>query len=639
VNARAEPGSIQIARTFEVAGQKWVLHFHFGPKVVNALRSHAPTTWLVAGLLATASLIAFLLRERRRKVRIEELVTRRTAELSQANGRLGSALANIPQGLALFDGERRLLICNSRYADLYALPPECVRPGATQKEILEHRVVAGMHPVGEETTYVSSIISATDEGRLDRVDQLTDGRVIAVSIRKTGEGGLVATHEDITERRRAEAQIEHMARHDALTDLPNRVLFRERLEQAIHGLPRGQSLAVHCLDLDRFKVVNDTLGHPVGDAVLRSVAERLQACVRGSNTVARLGGDEFAVIQVGVERPEMVSSLADRILQALSSPHQVDGHSVTCGTSIGIALAPGDANDPDQLLKNADVALYRAKADGRDMYRFFEAGMDAHLHARRALEVDLRQALNAGQLELYYQPLVNLERDEICGFEALLRWKHAVRGMVSPAEFIPVAEEIGIIVPIGEWVLRQACTEAARWPDGLHVAVNVSPAQFKSKNLRQSVVSALAHSGLPAGRLELEITESVLIQDGEAVRATLHQLRELGVRISLDDFGTGYSSLSYLSSFPFDKIKIDRSFVAELGSTKEAGAIVRAVASLGATLGMSTTAEGVETPEQLDRIRLEGCTEAQGYLFGRPSPGGEIYQLLATDRERARSAA
>jgi diguanylate cyclase (GGDEF)-like protein len=638
-DASPNPDGIRIARSFDVGGQRWITYFDFGREVVATLRSPAPTAWFVVGLLATGILVLFLLRERARKLHIERLVRKRTAELDDATERLASAIGNIPQGIALFDKERKLLVCNARYADLYHLPAHLARPGAAQADILQHRVDAGMYAVGHAETFVQHVLKASTGKTADRVDELQDGRTIAVCQRPTSDGGWVATHEDITERRRMEAQVEHMARHDALTDLPNRVLFKERLEQALARLPRSLNVAVLCLDLDRFKSVNDTLGHPVGDALLRGVADRLQACLPGTDTVARLGGDEFAIIQTGVDRPEMTSALADRILDALAAPHEIDGHSVIAGTSIGIAMAPGDADDADQLLKCADVALYRAKSDGRNVYRFFEPGMDAHLHARRALELHLRQALGLGQFELYYQPLVNLERDRISGFEALLRWRHPERGMVSPAEFIPVAEDVGIIVPIGEWVLREACREAARWPDRLTVAVNVSPAQFKTKKLKQSVISALAHSGLHASRLELEITESVLIQDGELVKATLHEIRALGVRISLDDFGTGYSSLSYLSSFPFDKIKIDRSFVSELASTKQAGAIVRAVASLGATLGMSTTAEGVETEDQLERVRAEGCTEVQGYLFSGPRPAGDIPALLANNREQTRSAA
>ena len=385
------------------------------------------------------------------------------------------------------------------------------------------------------------------------------------------DGGWVATHEDITERRRAEKQIAHMARHDALTDLPNRVLLRERLAEALAGVRRGSKLAVLYLDLDHFKGVNDTLGHPIGDELLKMVAGRLRHCVRDTDTVARVGGDEFAIIQTGIERPLDTAILARRIGEAVRAPYDLAGHAVVVDTSIGIAIAPNDGTEPDELLKNADMALYRAKADGRGTYRFFEPEMDSRMKARRALELALRNALATGEFELHYQPLVNLDDRRITGCEALLRWNHPERGMISPAEFIPVAEEIGLIVPLGEWVLRKACADAARWPDDIKVAVNLSPIQVTNQNLVPVVVSALAAAGLPASRLELEITESVLMQNTEATLATLHRLRELGVRISMDDFGTGYSSLSYLRSFPFDKIKIDRSFISGLAGRQRLG--------------------------------------------------------------------
>ena len=435
---------------------------------------------------------------------------------------------------------------------------------------------------------------------------------------------------DVTERRRAEARISHMAHHDALTDLPNRLLFRERLDEALVRMRRhDEGLAILCLDLDHFKDVNDTLGHPVGDKLLRAVARRLSGALRESDVVARLGGDEFAIIQTSIATPEDASHFAIRLVELIGEPYDIDGHHVIVGASVGIALAPGDGDNPDRLLKNADMALYRAKGDGRGTFRFFEPEMDARVQARRALELDLRKALVAGEFEMFYQPLVNLSDNAVTGFEALLRWRHPVRGMVSPADFIPLAEEIGLIVPLGEWVLRQACAEAATWPDHVKVAVNLSPVQFKSRNLLPAVMMALASSGLPATRLELEITESVLLSESEANLATLHQLRALGVRISMDDFGTGYSSLSYLRTFPFDKIKIDQSFVRELSASGDCMAIVRAVAGLGSSLGIPTTAEGVETDEQLEWLRGEGCTEVQGYLFSPPRPAHEIARLLA----------
>ena len=432
---------------------------------------------------------------------------------------------------------------------------------------------------------------------------------------------------DVTERLATEARIAHMAQHDALTGLPNRDHLRGRMEEAMARVRRGESMAVLCLDLDHFKAVNDTLGHPVGDTLLKAVTDRLRKCVREVDTVARFGGDEFIVLQPGIEHPEQAGILAQRLIETVSEPYSLDGHQVVIGMSVGIAVALTDSDDPDTLIKNADMALYRAKTDGRGAYRYFESEMDARLQRRRVLELDLRKAFVAKEFELFYQPLVNLASNHVIGFEALLRWNHPQRGMISPAEFIPLAEEIGVIVPLGEWVIRQACMEAACWPGDLKIAVNLSPAQFRSRALVLNVISALGASGLPANRLELEITESVLLQDNEATLATLHQLKDLGVRIAMDDFGTGYSSLSYIRSFPFDKIKIDRSFVSDL-SASDCLAIVRAVAGLGLSLGMVTTAEGVETEEQLQQVREQGCTEMQGYLFSPPRPAGELGPFL-----------
>jgi diguanylate cyclase (GGDEF)-like protein len=429
-----------------------------------------------------------------------------------------------------------------------------------------------------------------------------------------------------------------MAHHDALTNLPNRTLLRERLEDALAHVQRGGQIAVLYLDLDHFKSINDTLGHGVGDELLKAVALRLKRCIGEGDTIARLGGDEFAVVQTAIASPSDVANLAARIRDALTQPYELEGHQVPADVSVGISIAPDDTSDPDQLLKNADMALYRSKADGRGTFRFFEPQMDERVKARRTLELDLRNAIAHGEFELYYQPLLNLERHAICACETLLRWHHPSRGMVPPVEFIPVAEETGLINQIGEWVLRQACIEAASWPPDIAVAVNLSPVQFKNQNLAQLVVSALAHSGLPPHRLELEITEAVLLQNNEATLATLHRLRELGVRVAMDDFGTGYSSLSYLRSFPFDKIKIDRSFINDIADKDESGAIVQAVTSLASRLNMATTAEGVETEVQLQIVERLGCTEMQGYLYSRPVPVEKLAGLLSIDRGKERGA-
>ncbi|MBD0272471.1 MAG: EAL domain-containing protein, partial [Acetobacteraceae bacterium] len=443
-----------------------------------------------------------------------------------------------------------------------------------------------------------------------------------------GAAYLLGFVEDITERREAEARLAHMAGYDALTGLPNRTLFRERLEQAAAGTgpAGGGSAAVLCLDLDRFKEVNDTLGHPAGDALLRATAERLRGCVRDGDVVARLGGDEFAaVLPAPSGTPEGAAGFAGRVLQALAEPFCIEGHQLLVGTSIGIAVAPADGTNADTLLRRADMALYKAKAEGRSAWRFYEPALDAQLQRRRALEADLRRAVAEECFELHYQPLFRMPAGFVSGVEALLRWRRADGGLVPPADFIPAAEETGLIAPIGDWVLRTACAEVARWPsDTLGIAVNLSPAQFRRGDLVGSVRAALAASGLPPGRLELEITESVLLEDDQATLDTLRRLRALGVRIAMDDFGTGYSSLGYLQRFPFDKIKIDRSFVREMTRDANCMAIVRAVVSLGATLGATITAEGVETAEQLALLRGIGCEEAQGYLLGRPKTGAEV---------------
>jgi diguanylate cyclase (GGDEF)-like protein len=471
--------------------------------------------------------------------------------------------------------------------------------------------------------------------RTSFIQEEPDGKTFSISHQPMTGGGWIATYEDITERRRAESQIAYMAHHDALTNLANRVLFRERLEKALASAKlQNASIAVLCLDLDRFKDVNDSLGHEIGDALLKLVSDRLRSCVREGDVVARLGGDEFAVLQVSINEPHDSASLASRIINSVGLPYEIEGQEIVIGTSVGIALDVEMQLSPDQLLKHADLALYRAKSDRRGTYRFFEPEMDAELQARRILEADLRKALVAQEFELYYQPQINIRKNEIIGFEALLRWRHPERGMVSPAEFIPVAEDIGLISPLGEWVVERACAEAANWPRGIKVAVNLSPVQFRSRALVESVDRALTLSRLDPSRLELEITESVLLQDNDTTLQTLHQLRELGVCIAMDDFGTGYSSLSYLRSFPFDKIKIDQSFVRELTSRADCLAIVQSITRLGTSLGMITTAEGVETDEQYLHLRAAGCTEVQGYLFGRPQPADELVFSLYTEMRK-----
>ena len=425
------------------------------------------------------------------------------------------------------------------------------------------------------------------------------------------------------------ARVAFLAHHDALTGLPNRILFNDRLQRALLQLDRGREFAVLCLDLDRFKAVNDTLGHPVGDALLRQVADRVCACVREGDTVARLGGDEFAIVAHDTGSNESANRVAERIVHSLSEPFELDGHTVCIGCSVGIAMAPANGAFADKLLQSADTALYRAKSEGRNTHRFFEASMDTQLQLRRELEVDMRRAIIAQEFELHYQPLINIKSMRVSGFEALMRWRHHERGMISPGAFILVAEETGLIVALGEIALMQACRDAVLWPDPVRVSVNLSPVQFKDRNLLTTIIRALDASGLPPHRLELEITESVLLHQTEATLAILNELRRRGVRLSMDDFGTGYSSLSYLSSFKFDKIKIDQSFVRDLCHSDSSAAIVRAVTGLSVSLGVATTAEGVETQEQFDRLMAEGCTEVQGYLFGVPKPAKEVLLTLA----------
>jgi diguanylate cyclase (GGDEF)-like protein len=479
--------------------------------------------------------------------------------------------------------------------------------------------------------YRSELAVAMVQGKvMASILETADGREILVTNSPMSAGGRVATHKDITERRRAEAKIEYMAHHDALTDLPNRSRLYQQLRQTLSRLKRGEQVAVFALDLDRFKDVNDGYGHPVGDLLLQAVAGRLRQCIRDADVVARLGGDEFAIMQIGTSQPTDATALASRLIEVVGAPYELAGDQVAVELSIGIALAPSDGLDPEQLLKNADMALYRAKSDGHGLCRFFEPEMDARMQARRRLEIDLRKAIANSEFELFYQPLVDMQTEHVTGFGALIRWHHPERGMVPPFQFISVAEETGLIVPIGDWVLRQACAEAATWPSDVKIAVNLSPIQFKNKGLLLSVMSALAASGLSAKRLELEITESALLSDGDATLAILDELRGLGVRISMDDFGTGYSSLSYLRKFPFDKIKIDQSFIFDMSEHNDSLAIVRAVIAMGSGLGIATTAEGVETAEQFKQLKLEGCTEVQGYLFSPPRPAAEVKNLLAS---------
>jgi diguanylate cyclase (GGDEF)-like protein len=555
---------------------------------------------------------------------------RNEAALSETALRFDAALNNMSQGLCMFDRENVLLVVNRRFCEIYRVDPAKVVPGITFRQMMAYSIAAGNHARTDADALVERRLAfIARREAATAFQELADGRVIAISHEPMPNGSWVVTYEDITERRRAEAQITHMARHDGLTGLPNRAQFRERIDTAIAA---GRPFAVFSIDLDDFRAVNESFGHPAGDEALREAAARLLATVPEGSTVARLGGDEFAVIQCGIAGADDAAALAARLSAALAAPWRVATGDLALGASIGIALGPidsvADNEGADTLVTQADLARELGRREGRGAVRFFEPGMDARQQKRRLLEADLRQALGNGEFTLHYQPLVEIASGRVTGFEALLRWRHPRRGLVSPADFIPLAEQLDLIASIGAWVLGQACRDAMSFTGEQGVAVNVSPLQFRRPGLVEAAAEALASSGLPPERLELEVTESVLLDDSEATRETLHRLRGLGLRIAMDDFGTGYSSLSTLRSFPFDKIKIDQSFVRDLASSAEARSIVSAIAGLGRALGMRTTAEGVETEGQLAALEAEGCTEAQGYLFSKPRPAEELPLLL-----------
>jgi len=558
-----------------------------------------------------------------------ELVQRRKRELEVQNMRLDAAVNNIGQGLAMFDAGERLVICNRAYSQLYGLPEALTQPGVTLGNILDWLVKSGLLIADATSDYRAWHRTMLAKRQHSTVIQDYRGRVIVMQHQPTADGGWVSTHEDVTERRQSEERIRHLARHDVLTDLPNHMAFREELERAEPALERGQQAAVLWVDIEQFRSVNDSHGHLVGDEVLKAAAARLMRGLRGTDILARVGGDEFALLLRPLDSPRDAAGVARRMIKRLSEPFEIADRQIELQAEIGIALAPGDGRSADALMKNAELALRRAKDEGRNSYHFFEVGMDAALRRRRSLEQGLRQALSRNALRLVYQPLVNLKTRAINGFEALLRWEDAERGPVSPAEFIPVAEDTGAILPIGEWVLREACKTASEWPEGTRVAVNLSAAQIYARGIIATVRSALEEADLSPDRLELEITESVLLIDSEQVLSTLHGLKALGVRISMDDFGTGYSSLSYLRSFPFDKIKIDRSFTMDFDKRAGGQAIIKAIIGLGHTLGMTTTAEGVETRDQLEAMQMQGCDEVQGFLFSPPVAPEKIPELFS----------
>ena len=717
------------------------------PKAVKK-RKHAAIT-RIAGRLVKPS-PKLLSGSRHVSAEISEIVRKRAeaeaaiAEARKSHERLREAFDILPQGIVFLDAEGRYILWNKKYAEIYNRSSDLFEPGARLEDTIRVGVERGDYPeaIGREQEWIAERLQKLYHPSERHEQTLSDGRVILIEERLTGDGGVIGLRVDITElkqreasfrllfdsnpvpmivcamdaervlgvdaavehygysraefekltirsiqafeseppwagdrssdeltartwkhvradgtlidlaiysrhlvyndqpavllalmditeRKRAEARLAFMAQHDGLTGLPNRNLLRQHMDEILlHTRRSAEKVAVLVLGLDNFKAVNDTLGHGIGDKLLRGVAKRLRSTLREEDTLARLNSDEFAIVQSGLARPEDAVILAKRLLEAIADPYLLDGHSVVIGASIGIAMAPGDGDESEKLLKSADMALSRAKNDSRGTFSFFEAGMDARAQSRRKIELDLRDAIQNDVLRPYYQPLICLSSGRITGFEALVRWPDPERGMISPAEFIPVAEETGLINGLGGLMLRRACMDAALWPDDVRVAVNLSPLQFRTGNLLSIVMDALKQSGLPAKRLELEITETLLLEKSSQVLATLHALRALGVRISMDDFGTGYSSLSYLRSFPFDKIKIDQSFVRDLGSNRDAQAIVRSIISLGKGLGVTITAEGVETEAELSCLRAEGCHEGQGFLFSRARPNVEIVRLL-----------
>jgi diguanylate cyclase (GGDEF)-like protein len=557
-----------------------------------------------------------------------------TRYLKEQHRRLDVAVNHMTQALLLFDPSERLVICNNRYLEMFGLSSDIVKLGSLFRDLVQHRKMIGSFS-GDVDDYCRTIREARNAGKVSHhTSIIPDGRWMQVINQPLADGGWVCTIEDITEQRHSEERTERLALYDTLTELPNRASFLRHLRLELDKCSEESKVAVLFLDTDEFKTVNDTLGHPIGDELLKSMARNLQSCLRRGEFVARLGGDEFAIVAVGIQTKGEVSALVDRVYGAIRRPHECSTHQLIIDSSIGIALAPTDGVSCDEILQNADLAMYEAKSSGRRTYRFFEAGMERKAKERRLLEVDLRTALADGQIEVYYQPIVDLHHNDIVGCEALARWNHPERGFVPPTDFIPIAEQSGLIDLLGDYVLRKACMEAMTWPEHVKLAVNVSPVQFKGGVFALKVVSALAGSGLAAHRLELEITEAVLIGDGEAALKVLHELRAIGVRVALDDFGTGYSSLSYLRRFPFDKIKIDRSFINSLTGEDGSSGIVRAVVAMASAHNMATTAEGVETEEQRDMLRQLQCEEMQGFLFSAAKTASEIQRMFSAGQPR-----
>ena len=571
---------------------------------------------------------------------LHAMLARQRDDLAAKNSQLNIALSNMEQGLSMFDREQRLIIANKRYAEIYGFGADLMTPGTHFSAFLEHRARNGDFAIQNAKARFDKLLAEVHCGKSSTLlHDLRDGRRIRIRYNPLPEGGWVSTHEDVTEATEREAKIVYMAQHDALTGLCNRYTLADRLNDAFNRCHRGHRFALLSIDLDHFKSVNDCHGHAAGDKLLSEVGVRLRALTRDTDVVARLGGDEFAVLQSDIASVSDTLVLAQRIIADLSKPIVIDEQSMTIGASIGIALAPDDGDVSERLMDNCDLALYRAKEMGRNTFSFFEPALELKVKERLALQQDLGVALSNGELVLHYQPIVSLASGEISGVEALIRWRHPQRGLISPSEFVPLAEETGLIVPIGTWALEEACRTIAAWPGRPTVAVNLSAVQFKREQLLKGIERALQISGLAPRRLELEITESLLLETNEAARCTLDQIHDLGVSIALDDFGTGYSSLSYLQSFPFDKIKIDRSFIRNFGTDQRSIDIVRSIVGMAKALNMVVVAEGVETSEQRDIARDCGCDQSQGYHFSKPQPAREVETLLRRAHALAEPAA
>ena len=553
--------------------------------------------------------------------RTEASLIAKSNELERANMRFDAALNNMTQGLSMYDADGRLVVANTRFSEIYGLNPEQTRPGTTARQILEYRIANGTYAGVAPDDYIRRVFRESAD-----IQTLPDGRVVSILRQWLPDGSVLTTHEDITDRRQNEAKVAFMAHHDLLTGLANRTFFMEKIEEAGARLRRrGEAFTVFMLDLDRFKDVNDSLGHPAGDALLKEMAARLRGSLRETDVLARLGGDEFAILQGGEpHQRDAAIMLAVRIIELVARPFDLDGRKVSVGTSVGIALAPQDGVDPDELMKKADLALYRTKSAGRNGFNFFDPEMTAEVDARHRLEHELREALAHQQFEIHYQPVVDVMTREPRGAEALVRWRHPTRGLVAPDRFISLAEDTGLIVQLGAWILKQACADAASWPPHIKLAVNLSPVQFRKGDLFDLILCALVDSGLPPERLEIEITESVLLESETNYRLVLQQLKNIGITIVLDDFGTGYSSLGYLTTFPVDKIKIDKSFTQGLLERADCAAVVASVLTLARGLDIATTAEGVETVDQFEMLQAAGVNMAQGWLFGRPCPVSEL---------------